>query len=291
LLNVNNVTYIRASTKNETLGDLQMREQFENYLTGSGKCDGTVKMRIRHLVALRKDKGELLKLTASDLDEYMAVNLREASPEYRKSVRGSIQQFYRWATTRGLIQVDPAYGLPPVKIPRPLPRPVPEQELLFAYYQAEDEARAMISLASMAGLRLSEVTHLHMDNREGSVLRVMGKGSKERLVPLNSTVLADLLVIEQKGRYGYYFANPYKSWQPYSISYVADKITKHLPKKYSAHNLRHRAASIAYGATKDIRAVQEFLGHSNVNTTQIYTAVTSDALIAVGDATGFQIAA
>jgi site-specific recombinase XerD len=181
--------------------------------------------------------------------------------------------------------------MPAIKIPRPLPRPVPEQELLFAYYQSEDEARAMISLASMAGLRLSEVTHLHMDNREGNVLRVMGKGSKERLVPLNETVLADLMAIENKGRYGYYFANPYSSFAPYSISYVAKQITKHLPKKYSAHNLRHRAASVAYGATKDIRAVQEFLGHSNVNTTQIYTAVTSDALIAVGDATGFKMAA
>lgn len=285
------IIYIHPPIENDLLGDVVMREQYENFLTGSGKCEGTVKMRIRHLVALQKAKGNLLKLSSSDLDEYMAVNLAKASPEYRKSVRGSIQQFYRWATTRGHIPVDPAYAMPAIKIPRPLPRPVPEQELLFAYYQAEDQARAMISLASMAGLRLSEVTHLHMDNREGNILRVMGKGSKERLVPLNETVLADLLTIENQGRYGYYFANPYASFAPYSISYVAKQITKHLPKKYSAHNLRHRAASVAYGATKDIRAVQEFLGHSNVNTTQIYTAVTSDALIAVGDATGFKMAA
>jgi site-specific recombinase XerD len=265
-----------------------MLTNYENYLSGSGKSAGTVEKRIHAIKMLEREMGDLLRLDAQDLDDYMAGKMGKASPEYRKSIRASIQSFYRWATTRGLIERDPAYEMPVVKVPRPLPRPVDEDAFEFAYYASEDEARAMILLGGMGGLRLSEITHLHMDNREGNLLRVTGKGNKERIVPMNAMLVAALDGIENAGRYGYYFANPYRSFEPWSIGYVADQIKKHLPKKYSAHNLRHRAASVAYGATKDIRSVQEFLGHSNVNTTQIYTAVTSDALKAVGEATSLR---
>lgn len=265
-----------------------MFEDYRNYLVGSGKATGTVETRMAAIVNLSKVVGDLLEVKAADLDKYMAEQMGFASPEYRKSIRASIQSFYRWATTRDLIAKDPAYDMPVVKVPRAIPRPVDEQAFEFAYYMSEDDDRAMILLGGMGGLRLSEITTLHMDQREGNQLRVKGKGGVTRIVPLNSMLAEALDRIEAKGRHGYYFANPYRNDQHYSIDYVADRIKKFLPAKYSAHSLRHRAASIAYGVTKDIRSVQEFLGHANVNTTQIYTAVTSEALKAVGDATSLK---
>jgi site-specific recombinase XerD len=271
--------------KDTNFGGNKLLDKYENYLVGSGKAKGTVETRLYAMKNLEAVVGDLLKVTSSDLDNYMALKMANASPEYRKSIRASFQSFYRWATTRDLIAKDPAYDMPVVKVPRPMPRPVDEESFEFAYYMSEDEDRAMILLGGMGGLRLSEITTLHMDNREGNQLRVKGKGGVTRIVPLNATLAAALDGIENKGRYGYYFANPYTSHDHRSISYVAHRIKKFLPDKYSAHSLRHRAASIAYGVTKDIRSVQEFLGHANVNTTQIYTAVTSEALKAVGDAT------
>lgn len=265
-----------------------MLEDYERYLAGSGKVPATVRKRVRAMENFSAVVGDLMLVKTQDIDNYMALKMASASPEYRKSIRASIQSFYRWATTRDLIDKDPAYSMPVVKVPRPMPRPVDEESFEFAYYMSEDEDRAMILLGGMGGLRLSEITTLHMDNREGNQLRVKGKGGVTRIVPLNSTLAAALDGIQNKGRYGYYFANPYTSHEHRSISYVAIRIKKFLPDKYSAHSLRHRAASIAYGVTKDIRSVQEFLGHANVNTTQIYTAVTSEALKAVGDATNLK---
>jgi len=193
--------------------------------------------------------------------------------------------FYQVVVKRGFLEVDPSEGLPHSRVARGLPRPVPEQYLDFAYSLAEDEARAAISLAAMGGMRLSEIANAHMGDRNGNYLTVLGKGSKKRSVPLNEYLLADLAVLEQK-HYGYYFENP-MTFRPRSVNHVARLITKHLPEGYTAHTLRHRAASVAYGATKDLRAIQEFLGHANVATTQIYTAVSNDALSAVGASTGF----
>jgi integrase len=97
-------------------------------------------------------------------------------------------------------------------------------------------------------------------------------------VPLNKQMAAALDRMEYKRAWGFYFQNPY-THEARSISYVAERIREQLPGKYTTHSLRHRAASTAYSATHDIRAVQELLGHSSVATTQIYTATYRDDLI------------
>lgn len=266
-----------------------MLDTYRTYLIGAGRAPGTVHQRLLHLKRLERFVSDLATATEEDLDRFFSTELRDAKPEYRKAFRSSIRGFYQWATRKGLVKVDPAYMLPTVSIPRPLPRPVSEDALAFAYAAASSEVKAMILLGAMGGLRLSEISHLHMNDREGNLLRVLGKGGKSRIIPMNKTLVETLDGIEAENEHGFYFPNPY-SQEPRSISYVAKHIKEFLPRKYGAHSLRHRAASVAYGKTKDIRAVQELLGHSNVATTQLYTAITSDDLLAVADATDWKLA-
>ena len=265
-----------------------MLNQYRSHLIGAGRAPGTVHQRMLHLARLQTFAPDLTKVTETDLDRFFATELRKAKPEYRKAFRSSIRGFYQWATHKGLVSVDPAYMLPTVKIPRPLPRPVTEDALATAYTMSPYETKTMILLGAMGGLRLSEIANLHMDDREGSVLRVIGKGGKSRIIPMNKTLVESLDALEARMKPGYYFRNPITD-EPRSISYVGKHIKEFLPRKYGAHSLRHRAASVAYGKTKDIRAVQELLGHSNVATTQLYTAITSDDLIAVADATDWKL--
>lgn len=256
------------------------------HMQAKGITKETVSVRFRQLLMLQNATGKnLLEITLEDLEFFLAKTLGHTSLGYRKTLGGAFSSFYQFAVKRGYLEVNPAEGLPHIRVARGLPRPVPEQYLDFAYALAEDEARAAISLAAMGGMRLSEVANAHMSDRNGNYLTVIGKGSKKRSIPLNEFLLADLAVLEAKG-FGYYFENP-NTRQARSVHYVARLITKDLPEGYTAHTLRHRAASVAYGATKDLRAIQEFLGHANVATTQIYTAVSNDALSAVGASTGF----
>lgn len=283
--------YVFPTRTIETFGETKIMIQYRDFLSAAGRGKDTITKRMRHLEMIEEFSGKpLLEVTTSDLEKFLAHKLETLSNAYVRTIRVSFVVFYRWAVRREYLLRDPSLDLAPIRVPRPLPRPVPEAELMFAYYQSEDIARAMISLGAMAGLRISEIAHAHMDDRENNTLRVLGKGGKMRLVPLNEQVVADLQLLESTQRYGYYFANPLRGFAPYSTFYIGEQVCKFLPKKYTTHTLRHRAASIAYASTKDLRAVQEFLGHSDISTTQIYTAVTSDALLAVGDATGFKMA-
>lgn len=261
-----------------------MIKAFEEFLIGSGRTVSTVKQRMNQIRYVQRHMPSFPHCTEAEIDHFMATVLKDAKPAYRKSMRSAIMCFFAFCVKRKLLEVDPAYQMVAVKVPRPLPRPVPEEALRIAYDMATDEVQCMMLLGAMGGLRLSEITNLHMENREGTLLRVLGKGQKERIIPMNATLTAALDRIERDADWGFYFPNP-DTHKARSISYVSILLKKDLPPKYSAHSLRHRAASTAYGLTKDIRAVQELLGHASVATTQLYTAITSDDLKAVSDAT------
>jgi integrase/recombinase XerC len=266
-----------------------MISAFESFLIGSGRSASTVKQRMNQIHYVENHIKSFPYCSEAEIDNFMATVLKDAKPNYRKSMRSAIMTFFAFATKRKLLDVDPAYQMVAVKVPRPLPRPVSEDALRIAYDMATDEVKAMMLLGAMGGLRLSEITNLHMDNREGNVLRVLGKGSKERIVPMNTSLTAALDGLQLDTPWGYYFPNP-ETGKARSISYVAIQLKKDLPTRYSAHSLRHRAASTAYGTTKDIRAVQELLGHASVATTQLYTAITGEDLKAVSEATEWKSA-
>jgi integrase len=261
-----------------------------NWLAASGRPPTTIRLRRWHLRRLAETYLDRRPWRLG-VDE-LAAFLREQhwSPETLKSGRASIRSFYRWAELTGRIRRNPAATLPGVPVPRGVPRPVGEQLIEAALDRANDRVRLMILLAAYAGLRVGEIARLRLPDVVGDRLRVRGKGGKGRLVPIHPRLADQLraeLVRRERGEAGsgwryragldrLLFPGRYgRGVTPAAVSRV---VSAALGDQATAHQLRHRFASRGYARTRDLRAVQELLGHSRPETTARYTDVPDGAL-------------
>ncbi len=225
--------------------------------------------------------------------------LREEGLSARSIARhvSSLRSFFRFLEREGFLPASPVSAARGPRIGRPLPKylTVTEVEsLLSAPDRATPEGmrdRAMLMLLYAAGLRASEVVTLRMENVDANAgfLRVLGKGGKERVVPVAEAALAALR------EYG-------KDWRPkflrkkatnaLFLSRLGRPITRQtlwnriakwaraagIRIKISPHTLRHSFAGHLLAGGADLRAVQTMLGHADISTTQIYTYVTPERL-------------
>jgi len=258
------------------------------WLVAAGASPGTIRHRrgvvrsvARQLGALRPDD-----VTTDHLVLLCAQH--DWSNDHRRGLRAALIVFYDWCQTAGASTGNPARGLPRVPESKPRPRPATDRIWRDLLSTATPREQMMARLAGEAGLRRAEVARVHRDDLIedllGWSLIVKGKGNKQRLVPVTDT-LADALLnyrVEGYNPYGYLF--PGQIDGHISPDYVGVLISRLMPPGWSMHKLRHRYASRGYAGTKDIRAVQEALGHASVATTQRYTAVTSREVRAVSEA-------
>lgn len=219
-------------------------------------------------------------------------------------LQSSVRGLHRFLVREGIEADDPAARLRPPKLPQRLPKAITidqVERLLDAAGPAPDEAtagdltgirdRALLELLYATGARVSEVVQLDLDDvSHGDVLRVRGKGSKERIVPIGSYARAALDAyrtrvrpeLSTRGR-----ATPrlflgvrgaplsrQSAWLIIRSAAERAQLTAHV----SPHTLRHSFATHLLQGGADVRVVQELLGHASVATTQIYTHVTVDAL-------------
>jgi site-specific recombinase XerD len=259
-----------------------MMEEYRNSLLAAGRSHGTVKLRLMHVDHLGRVHPDLMKVTTAHLERFLADRRTSHSAEARKSMRSSFRAFYGWAHSTGRLTSDPAAALAPIRIPRKVPRLAADGEVQLALVSASLEETAMILLGRLAGLRLTEIATLHTRHREYDVLRITGKGEKQRRVPINDDLMNVLLQLEdERDGQGYYFPGRYGAhMHPASVNKI---ITRRLGA--NPHSLRHAAATSAYDGTHDLRAVQEFLGHSSLATTERYLHVGLDAVRAAAAAT------
>lgn len=143
----------------------------------------------------------------------------------------------------------------------------------------------MLRLGAECGLRRAEIGSVSsndvMDDLLGKSLVVNGKGDKQRIVPLPDDLAAD---IEQAN--GYVFPG---RWSGHvEASYIGKHVSRLLGDGWTAHSLRHRYATTTWQATHDLLLVSTLLGHSSVETTQIYVAMPDDRLRAAMDAVALQ---
>ena len=221
--------------------------------------------------------GPLEKICKADLERHLDLHSPEWSPAYRKKVYASYRSFFYWARKRRFIKQNPSKALEAVRVPRYLPKPAPEDVVLDAFDKATTAEAAMLCLGATQGLRRSEIAAAHPNQRDGRFLRVLGKGDKERVVPLDPFTLSLLEQLEaEQGRDDYYFRGRFVGHIHPATVYKWLK--KHLGSEWSTHNLRHRAASHGLRETRDLRGVQELLGHASLSTTQVYTEVCVDQL-------------
>lgn len=251
----------------------QVIDDWLRWYEAAGASRGTICVRRSHLTRLAA-RVDPVSASTDDLVAFLA-DYRSLRPESRKSMLESLRMFYRWALARGLRDDDPTVGLRRVQVPPGVPRPIPEASLRQALSAADEEQTLMLLLGAYAGLRRSEIAAVNSQDVDGLTLTVRGKGGRVRRVPVHPMLAGRLARIN-----GWAFPSPVREGRHVHPDYVANRLEQVLPAPFTCHSLRHRFATVVYDSTKDLRAVQELLGHSRPETTARYTLVTEERLTA-----------
>jgi integrase/recombinase XerD len=240
--------------------------------------------------------GQITELAIEDFAEQL-VTVGGLSATSVARVLAGVRGIHKYWLLENLTNDDPAASVKPPKAPRRLPKAitVDQVEALLNAVGGEDPVqvrdRAILELLYASGARITEIVSLDLDDLvDPTLLRVFGKGSKERLVPVGRYAqnaleaylvrTRPLLAINGKGTPALFLnqrggrLSRQSAWQ---IIHDASKAAN-LPGEISPHTLRHSFATHLLEGGADVRVVQELLGHSSVATTQIYTLVTVDAL-------------
>lgn len=259
------------------------------------------------LQAYRRDLARVASILATDsvglleADELALASVMAASDDLAvrslARLHSSLRRFYRWMVQQGLREDDPSRKLSRPRIGRALPKSLSESEV-EALLQAPllDSARGlrdrtMLELMYAAGLRVSELVGLDMSgvSQQAAVLRILGKGGKERLVPVGEEALdwlqrylrsarpelldglqSDVLFPARAGK----AMTRQNFWHIIKRYAVAAGIDGGI----SPHTLRHAFATHLLNHGADLRVVQMLLGHGDLSTTQIYTHVANARL-------------
>lgn len=256
-------------TWNEAIG------QYVTYLQAGGASPTTVATRRQHLRrAANGLDGSPWAVTGEVLVEWFG--LQVWANETRRGFRNSLIGFYRWGGRLGYTSLDVAEVLPRVKPSQPVPRPVTDEAYRYALARADCRVRLMIRLAALCGLRRAEVAGLHsedlVEDLDGWSLRVLGKGQRERVVPVPRGLVEDLRALP----YGFMF--PGDDGGHLSPRWVGTLVGNALPGGWTMHKLRHRAATRWYAVGQDTFTVQDLLGHASPVTTRAYVAMPRSAL-------------
>lgn len=235
-------------------------------------------------------------ITLSDLYAFLAFasNNRDNSSYARARKVASLKSFFKYVTLKAkLLDTNPAAELESPKILKRLPRylNVEESKQLLNSIDGQFSERdyAIITIFLNCGLRLSELVGINLNNIKGTSLNVIGKGNKERSIPLNQACIKALEAYMRvrpangvKDRNALFLSERKQRISKESVQKIVKKYIKAAgldPDRYSTHKLRHTAATLMYKyGHVDIRSLQELLGHESISTTQIYTHLDSNQL-------------
>lgn len=240
---------------------------------------------------------QLLTVDQADIQQYLAVKFPQSKPRSISRLIASLRRFYRYWLRENKISVDPTLQIESPKLPRSLPKSLNEDEVL-ALLNVPDLSepaglrdRAMLELLYACGLRVSELVSIKTTEVSVSdaVVRVTGKGSKTRLVPMGEEA-ADWIarylrearpeILQKRLSDALFVTNRGEAMTRQAFWYLIKRyalqagITKHM----SPHVLRHAFATHLLNHGADLRVVQMLLGHSDISTTQIYTHVARERL-------------
>ncbi|GIT81145.1 tyrosine recombinase XerD [Leifsonia sp. LS1] len=244
---------------------------------------------------------DLREVTAPMVAEFVGhLGTRPESPLTASSlarVLSTVRGFHRFLLEEGRLEQDVAHEVRPPKLPSRLPKAITIDQVaaLLAATDGEEVAnlrdKALLELMYATGARVSEAVGLNVDDViDADIVRLTGKGSKQRIVPLGSYARAAIdaylvrarPLLSAKGRatpalfLGMRGARLSRQNAWLIIRAAAERAQ--LPVEISPHTLRHSFATHLLAGGADVRVVQELLGHSSVATTQIYTLVTADTL-------------
>lgn len=287
----------------EPVTNVSLVERFRHYLwLERGLSENTIQSYLSDLRLFAQwldDRGTLQQVTKDQVLSYLADRVAEGvSTRTTARLLSSLKRFYTLMAREGFVFADPTVLVEAPKIGRPLPGTLSEHQV-ERLLQAPDlntaeglRDRAMLELTYASGLRVSELVGLRLSqvNLNAGVIRIFGKGNKERLVPVGDIAMdyltqyldtaraellrqidgADQVFVTRRGagltRQAFWY-----------------RVKKHaaqaeIRQTLSPHTLRHAFATHLVNNDADLRVVQLLLGHSNISTTQIYTHVAAERL-------------
>lgn len=247
---------------------------------------------------LQKAGVPLLRMNRAQLQQFLAWRVEQgARPRSTARQLSSIRRFFRHAMREAWVTEDPTLRIEMPRLGRPLPKSLTENEV-EALLRAPDVSnalgtrdRTMLEVLYATGLRVSELVALRLDqvNLRQGVVRVMGKGNRERLVPLGEEAQhwlerylggARLEILHQRQTATLFptHRSDHMTRQAFWHAIKRYAAKAGITKALSPHTLRHAFATHLLNHGADLRVVQMLLGHSDVSTTQIYTHVARERL-------------
>lgn len=276
--------------------DIAIRD-FTNYMKlERAMSHNTIAAYKRDLKKLRQnleeEKPDPLKVQLSDL-QGLITSLAEEGISAKSQARliSALRTFYKYLLFEDLITIDPTEMLESPKVGRKLPDFLSKEEvfsIIESVDMSKDEGhrnRAIMETLYGCGLRVSELTNLRISDLffKESIIRVTGKGDKERLVPINSLAQKHIDIYREevrvhqtvaRGHEDFVFLNRRgKQLTRAMIFHIVKTLTisAGIKKSVSPHTFRHSFATHLVEGGADLRAVQEMLGHESITTTEIYT--------------------
>lgn len=271
-------------------------ENYRNYLKYErAYSDNTVGAYMNDLNKYEEFlKKDILESDTEDLEKYLKYikNLESTTVAHKIT---SIKSYFNYNIKRGIVSVNPADKVSRPKLTKHLPEYLTEEEvgkLLDVEVKSPYDYRnkTILELLYSSGIRISELVNIKTPNydSEECLIRIMGKGSKERIVPLGDyavNIMNDYMnnyrpLINRKHTDYIFINNRGDKISRQFIFKVIKKeaLKKGIKKDISPHTLRHTFATHLLKNGADLRIIQELLGHENISTTQIYTHVTNNKL-------------
>lgn len=255
----------------------------------------TIKAYDNDLNKLLEFKNNLLSINNKDIKEFIkkSNNLSTKTLAHRLTV---INSFYNYLLNENIISINPCYSINMPKIPSKLPEVLSEEEVdklldinLVDKYSYRN--KAMLELLYATGMRASELTNLKLNNidLDSCIVRIMGKGSKERIVPINDTTIKYLNIyinnyrkeiLSKKDSEYLFISNALKPITRQGLFKIIKKecIRAGIKKNVYPHVLRHSFATHLLNHGANIRIIQELLGHEDITTTEIYTHLSNETI-------------
>ena len=275
-------------------------ERFLNYLTvEKGLSTNTIESYKNDINKFKKYLSGINKditgFTRSDVISYLN-QLRDNNNQTPTIARNiaSIRGLCRFMLSEGITEEDPLENLSTPKGWKHLPKILGIEDVVSLIEKPKGKKfslrdKAILELIYSSGLRASEIINLKLNdiNFEAGFITVIGKGSKERVVPMNERAMKSLKkyinelrpsILKKKTSPNLFIAKGGKPMTRQRLWQLIKLYSEGLPIKISPHTLRHCFASHLLDGGADLRALQKMLGHADISTTQIYTKVTPERL-------------
>jgi integrase/recombinase XerD len=281
-------------------------EQFKNYLKLERSLSGnSVEAYIRDVeklhqyFQLQESVTEPIDVSPAELQNFLEyINEFGLTPHSQARILSGIKAFYKYLMFEDIIDKDPTVLIEGPKLGRKLPDTLEFNEIVTLFDAIDHSTpegqrnRAMLEVLYSSGLRVSELIELRLTNimEDVGFLRVVGKGDKERLVPIGKDALKYIDIYRKDVRVhidikpgfeNYAFLNRRGKKLTRVMVFTIIKnlaVSIGMKKNISPHTFRHSFATHLIEGGADLRAVQEMLGHESITTTEIYTHLDRDYL-------------